>query len=82
MRYIQRPIEVDAHQILGVEDISSLDNPLINLYKITTAKNRVHIIEEQSWAPQVGDYWIIRPDGSHYFLGASSFESLFKPAHS
>ena len=60
--YVQKPQRVDAHQIIGVE--VDKDNGVVTSVKLETGE-----VKETPWSmvreyqPQVGDFFLTRPDG-------------------
>ena len=83
MKYIARPVEVEAFKIVEVEawdelaihEYESRDLTLDNGQKVKATAEMM-----SRMTPKVGDYWVIQSDGYIYLNPKDVFERKYRPA--
>lgn len=80
MKYIARPIEVDAFVI---EQVGDPDPALMGGRELKLAETVGPWIATHAMLariePKPGDYWVVQPDGYNYLNPKAVFESKYRP---
>lgn len=82
MKYIARPVEVEAHRIIAVNDTQTARCLRIELDNGDVKEGKEVPFSEltaRMW-PKVGDYWVIQSDGYVYLNPKDVFERKYRPA--
>lgn len=78
MKYIANPVEVDAHRIIAVEELPSVEG---GRKLALEDRNGFEATKEMMsrYIPQVGDYVVIQSDGYTYLNPKEVFERKYHP---
>lgn len=77
MRYIGNPIEVEAFKITGIGNVSINGN-----LAVTTDDGLTRLADAPMLSrinPEIGDYWVVQPDGYEYLNPKAVFECKYSP---
>ena len=81
MKYIARPIEVEAFAIQGI--LAAVQTPRGGTGVELVLENGEHVRPTPEMTsrmmPRIGDYWVIQPDGYIYLNPKEVFEQKYAP---
>jgi hypothetical protein len=79
VKYIARPVEVDAFKITDVSLLLNDGSRWLDLEGHPTSLATAEMMSRMT--PNIGDYWVIQPDGYVYLNPKDVFERKYRPKH-
>lgn len=82
MKYVAKPVEVEAYVIDLVAPLDSLDGSAGERFDLNL-EGAGHVMADEGMTsrmvPKVGDYWVIQSDGYCYLNPKEVFERKYHP---
>lgn len=78
MKFVARPIEVDAFKIVSVAPCRMSDGSIQCILEDGRFKQATPAMTSRM-DPKVGDYWVVQPDGYEYLNPMKVFISKYEP---